>query len=403
MSIRQGKIIIADSVSSTTDYQDLINKPKINGVELDGNKTTEDLNINVGITSVNGDTGTNGAVTVKAIENANPNDTMLKIWNGTTAEYLALAEKDLNTVYNVTDEVTADSSKISGFNPFSLLDYKWSEYEITNASWLLSNGAFHSGATYIAVYELLLKIKNGTETKDGVSVKLSTEAYTDTDFVINTADTTFRLPIKVKLASGKAVVGNGMTLGLTDGTNNVGLISDLGAGINTVTGVYNQDIGVDSWTQEVGTKGLGVTTDPTKSGIETSSSGLKLYFYVGETIQDANLINVGNVFEQLATKTDSVQAAAASMPSSRYIDLTLGASGTTYTAPANGWFTLNFTSSGTNGFIAMYARIAASSTANSGRYGITAGIPVAKGENMSVFYGNGSADLFRFYYAEGEK
>ena len=26
------------------------------------------------------------------------------------------------------------------------------------------------------------------------------------------------------------------------------------------------------------------------------------------------------------------------MPSSRYIDLTLGASGSTYTAPANGWF-----------------------------------------------------------------
>lgn len=60
MSIRQGKIIIADSVSSTTDYQDLINKPKINGVELDGNKTTEDLNINVGITSVNGGYGYGG-------------------------------------------------------------------------------------------------------------------------------------------------------------------------------------------------------------------------------------------------------------------------------------------------------------------------------------------------------
>ncbi len=739
MSIRQGKIIIADSVSSTTDYQDLINKPKINGVELDGNKTTEDLNINVGITSVNGDTGTNGAVTVKAIENANPNDTMLKIWNGTTAEYLALAEKDLNTVYNVTDEVTADSSKISGFNlfdfkwsdhiinniswtradnfswhsaavyvsaynkllkekerastvletetidditisfyrsennykiclpdqlanltslyektgvawyyvidtenkqfklprtkwgftglrnkagdyvsesvpnitgrfgsgmtqgnflnfgigafgsyedptnsqdvptvggnydsnnrwdfdasrsssaykdgapvqeratemylyfyvgntvtvesevnldtlvtdveklkkdsggsleigdigfsafgidetknlrrylngqvisqaqfvsftdklksivalypnlatteenwqaevtnsklgqcgkfviddtagtirlpkvvninglqdlalmgsikaeslpnikgespihanpdypltgvfgvtdsyhngqlisgydsyynldfdasrssstyqdnapvqpesiqypyfiqvatgveesvdvtreielnnPFSLLDYKWSEYELNNASWLLSNGQFNSGSTYVAVYELLLKIKNGTETKEGVSVKLSTEEYTDTDFVINTADTTFRLPIKVKLASGNAIVGNGMTLGLTDGQRNGGLSAAniaVTSGTPFYNGIYGNPVGTAGSTYDAAARSLGVTSDPTKSGIETSSSGLKLYFYVGETIQDANVIAASQVLTKVANGIDRTVA-----------------------------------------------------------------------------------------------
>lgn len=719
MSIRQGKIIIADSVSSTTDYQDLINKPKINGVELDGNKTTEDLNINVGITSVNGDTGTDGAVTVKAIENANPNDTMLKIWNGTTAEYLALAEKDLNTVYNVTDEVTADSSKISGFNlfdfkwsdhlinniswtradnfswhsaavyvsaynkllkekerastvletetidditisfyrsennykiclpdqlanltslyektgvawyyvidtenkqfklprtkwgftglrnkagdylpeslpnitgqwarssstdenttansgtfngafyqagttgtryqtgnssskyagtsqlgfdaslssstyqdgapvqeratemylyfyvgntvtvesevnldtlvtdvenlkknsggsleigdigfsalgidetknlrrylngqvisqaqfveftamlksrvsvypnlsitetnwqaevtnsklgqcgkfviddtagtirlpkvvniqglqdlsllggikaeslpkpydspvlavisgsangivsgsnvrelsnptsstyqdnapvqqeaiqypyfiqvatgveesvdvtreielnnPFSLLDYKYSEYELSNASWLLSNGQWNSGAVYQSVYDLLLQIYNGTVTKTGVSIKLSTEAYEDADFVINTADTTFRLPIKVKLASGNAVVGNGMTLGLTDGTNNYGMSSWLNvSGSRLKNGSYGSNVGTVPVSDMSGNS-LGITTDPTKSGIETSSFGLKLYFYVGETIQDANVIAASQVLTKVANGID---------------------------------------------------------------------------------------------------
>lgn len=184
-------------------------------------------------------------------------------------------------------------------NPFSLLDYKWSEYELNNASWLLSNGAFHSGATYVAVYELLLKIKNGTETKDGVSVKLLTEAYTDTDFVINTADTTFRLPIKVKLASGNAVVGNGKALGFTDGTNNYGLKQNStgGYGFADAREAFGQNVGVTITgnTLPPADRTLGVTTDPTKSGIETSSSGLKLYFYVGETIQDANLINAGQM------------------------------------------------------------------------------------------------------------
>lgn len=713
MSIRQGKIIIADSVSSTTDYQDLINKPKINGVELDGNKTAEDLNIRAGITSVNGDTGTDGAVTVKAIENANPNDTMLKVWNGTTAEYLALAEKDLNTIYNVTDEVTADTSKISGFNlfdfkwsdhlinniswtradnfswhsaavyvsaynkllkekertstvletetidditisfyrsennykiclpdqlanltslyektgvawyyvidtenkqfklprtkwgftglrnkagdyvseslptykdgasvqeratemylyfyvgntvtiesevnldtlvtdvenlkkgsgasleigdigfsafgidetknlrrylngqvisqtqfasftdkvkaavalypslsateenwqaevtnsklgqcgkfviddtagtirlpkvvninglidlstlggikaeslpnikgtdasgwggdrglsgafykaeaisddanigsnkntiwrryfdasrssstyqnnapvqqeavqypyfiqvatgseesvdvsteiqlnnPFSLLDYKWSEYEITNTSWLISDGAFHSGATYVSVYELLLKIKNGTETKDGVSVKLSTEAYTDTDFVLNTADTTFRLPVKVKLASGNAVAGNGMTLGLTNGETNFGLARSADSpALTGNVGSYGSNAGsTPAQYGTMGNKTFGITTDPTKSGIETSSQGLKLYFYVGETIQDANIIAASQVLTKVANGIDkTVSSDRATVVGWGMPDYSAGVSySSNFVAPTNGY------------------------------------------------------------------
>ena len=179
-------------------------------------------------------------------------------------------------------------------NPFSLLDYKWSEYELSNASWLLSNGIFHSGMVYKSVYELLLKIHNGTQTKEGVSVKLSTEAYADTDFVINTADTTFRLPIKVKLASGNMIVGNGEYLGLErskfSGTNYV--IASNYADTTKGAYLYQNNTGAS----------VAVTTNPTQSGIETSSSGLKLYFYVGETIQNANLVSASGVFTALSNK-----------------------------------------------------------------------------------------------------
>jgi hypothetical protein len=192
------------------------------------------------------------------------------------------------------------------------LDYKWSEYELNNTSWLLSNGAFHSGATYVAVYELLLKLYNGTETKYGVSVKLSTEEYTDTDFVLNTEDTTFRLPVKVKLASGNAVVGNGMALGLTNGTVNAGLqeyeyaeLHHLGADQTA----YGLNVSSSSVAPNITTGVYGVTTDPEYSGIETSSSGLKLYFYVGETIQDANVINASGVLTRVSNSIDrTIQA-----------------------------------------------------------------------------------------------
>ena len=239
-------------------------------------------------------------------------------------------------------------SKIN--NPFSLLDYKWSEYEITNASWLLSNGAFHSGATYVAVYELLLKIHNGTETKDGVSVKLSTEAYTDTDFVINTADTTFRLPVKVKLASGKAVAGNGMALGF-EGKNNYtgglnGYFYNNNPIIYSAAGAYGADVGdaVSNYAAPETDTAIGITTDPTKSGIETSSSGLKLYFYVGETIQDANVIAASQVLTKVANgidrtvKSDRETVVGWGMPDTS-AGITVNA--TSYTAPKNGIVLIN--------------------------------------------------------------
>ena len=238
------------------------------------------------------------------------------------------------------------STEIQLNNPFSLLDYKWSEYALNNASWLLSNAAFHSGATYVAVYELLLKIKNGTETKDGVSVKLSTEAYTDTDFVLNTANTTFRLPIKVKLASGNRVAGNGMTLGFTDGTNYAGTVFNSQGNVQGAGNAYGQNVGTltTGGTGLAGNTNIGVTTDPTKSGIETSSSGLKLYFYVGETIQDANVIAASQVLTKVANgidrtvKSDRETVVSWGMPDySAGIDI----NAKTYTAPKAGIVLIN--------------------------------------------------------------
>lgn len=45
------------TVISANNYEDLTNKPSINGVELNGNKTTEDLGIEAGVSSFNGQTG----------------------------------------------------------------------------------------------------------------------------------------------------------------------------------------------------------------------------------------------------------------------------------------------------------------------------------------------------------
>lgn len=296
-------------------------------------------------------------------------------------------------------------------NPFSLLDYKFSEYELNNLSWLRSNGQYNSKAIYPAVYDLLLKIYNGTEIKAGVSVKLSTDtSATDYDFRINIAEETFRLPVKVKLASGKAVVGNGMTLGVTNGTLNAGLIynpnNNIGADFNQ--GVYGSPIYSypTGSTLDFNMQSVGVTTDETKSGIETSDSGLYLYFYVGETVQNANLINAGRIEEKLVDKVDMQQATIASMPSSRYVDLTLGASGTEYTAPANGFVILDRTASAAGQYMALLniSNQLNSEVVSSGKHTWTIYIPVKKGDKFTAQYSfGGTLYLFRFIYAEGEK
>lgn len=189
-------------------------------------------------------------------------------------------------------------------NPFSLGDYKWSEVEIENLSWLKSDGGFKDGTVYPSYYDWILANANAGKEL----FKKSTDTYTDYDWVINTADNTFRLPTKTKTASGNAIVGNGMTLGLTDGTNEGGLCTSLNItyGLFANAGALGNAIGSGSTQDEFLPSTLvGITTDPTKSGIETSDNGLYLYFYVGETVKSVNIIDINALSN---TKQDKATA-----------------------------------------------------------------------------------------------
>ena len=100
-----------------------------------------------------------------------------------------------------------------------------------------------------------------------------------------------------------------------------------------------------------------------------------------------------------------VSSSGFGFPSNNYDDLELGASGTQYTAPANGWVYIG-------GIGPSFVDIAASGT-NTG-YGycyssrsdkfVRALLPVVKGKVFQVFYDNSfTSDFgFGFIYAEGE-
>ena len=209
-------------------------------------------------------------------------------------------------------------------NPFSLLDYKYSEYELNNLSWLRSNGQYNSKAVYPAVYDLLLKIYNGTETKTGVSVKLATEIFTDYDFVLNTADETFRLPLLDGSEDLPSDRFDNLTLNASTSTYTApanGWFNIAGIGSSTTQGyVYMWCDKTSIRIEAPCSSGLGVNLSlPVKKGdvISVAYAYYKneafrftyaqgngsLYYYVGETVQNANLVNVGRIQETYATKS----------------------------------------------------------------------------------------------------
>lgn len=121
----------------------------------------------------------------------------------------------------------------------------------------------------------------------------------------------------------------------------------------------------------------------------------ELYFVTDEQFANTDLSNL--------TATGKEVCANMAMPSDRYVDLTLGATDATYTAPADGYFALSSIFN-TNGYLHMYRQGI--------RYGNTLGystgrwvdsfIPVAKGQTVQIQYnGTASVQSFRFIYANG--
>lgn len=115
---------------------------------------------------------------------------------------------------------------------------------------------------------------------------------------------------------------------------------------------------------------------------------------------DVDLTNVNSSGTSLASGW--------AMPSSRYIDLTLGASGATYTAPASGC--VNFVKGANTGQYAVIEILDSSNNVVIKQAGFSQGgnqcvvlLEIKKGSVYKVSYSaSGATELFRFIYAEGE-
>lgn len=235
------------------------------------------------------------------------------------------------------------------------------------------------------------------------------------------------------------VIGNGMALGLTDGTNLIGLRGgDSGAAMyftkstaaygtnfgTTVQAVNNVSVGVS----------IGVTGDSGKSGINVSirnkQHNLYLYICVGNAVYDTSWVTTlgqeGELVDQIYQKVNidgtnlnqegKSLLSGFSMPSNRSMNLTIGASGSLYVAPANGWFILNCQTQDTATTSNRYVALDNYSTGmtdmkwftNATNLEYSGFVPAKKGETIALVY-SGSLALnswgtgFKFIYAEGDQ
>lgn len=229
---------------------------------------------------------------------------------------------------------------------------------------------------------------------------------------VNTAGAT-----QVALATEQATIATNKTSEVV-ASGNEALTNIATSKNNAITSITNQETTSKTSLIDEGATQIGLIQNEGATQVaNVQSTGFymrddKLYYInsQGEETEFGS-DDIARIEEQLATKTDMLQASSAGMPSNRYIDLTLGASGTTYTAPANGLLCLTKQTNDFNQYVQFNATssdlgyrnniLTGQEVYNTGALAYTC-MPMLKGQSTQVFYSaGGTTYAFRFIYAEG--
>ena len=260
-------------------------------------------------------------------------------------------------------------------------------------------------------------------------------------FVYDSTNNTVRLPKysdKIYTGGGTAPVkGTGKNLGLTAGGNVTGVLStrysigidgfaasggysllDKDAGLiidgNNNTSMY--DTTNPTW------RTIGVITEGSKSGIITDLSNittsLDAYYYivVATSTKTGIQVDIDEIVTDLNGKAEvdlsnvnnsgTSRGAHWAMPSNTYVDLTLGASFTEYTAPADGYFSLCTTGNDNQANYLFYKGdnlLGAMAISGGPGTGLRNWLPAKKGQVVVVQYTTYATNYFKFIYAVGSE
>lgn len=336
-------------------------------------------------------------------------------WVGTLAEYQAQNIETLHPdwICYIIDDIS------SGGLFYNIGDTFMTKRTDTN----LAGAVECDGATYNttdftgsgSIGELLEAGKLDYVSLSAYSTAISTKGWCDKIGWNGAGTTSFRVPTltpRIIQTNNISVVGNGMTLGLTNGNLNTGI----GTGWNgngftiQVPNSYGEPIGyTDPSGAATDGKSLGVTTDPTKSGIiaDTSDTAqLRVMIQIANGATDQALETCTGVLADVAglkdmsniTATGKETVVGWGLP-----DYTAGVQITTtaQTATKNGWLIGSLWFSGSNVYFAIDVdgiEIIHSPWATINAWGVlNASIPLKAGQTYR-YYGNGTMERNHLYF-----
>ena len=243
-------------------------------------------------------------------------------------------------------------------------------------------------------------------------------------FVYDSVNNTVRLPkynSKIYTGGGIANVEQDGLLKLTNTIGSTPVASNIRAVAGSTLTSTNDLSYVASGTGSWGGQNLGYYSGllVDLSSITTSLDGY-YYIVIANTTKTQIQVDIDEIATDLngkadvdlsnATDTADIRMAHNAMPSGTYVDLTLGASGATYTAPADGyyylnkvpgndWYYINGTVKDTNDntLYSMWSSDYRTSP-------LSIFLPVKKGNKITITYNaTGTTNYFRFIYANGSE
>lgn len=326
-----------------------------------------------------------------------------------------------------------------------LFHHDWFDYQLNDMAWLRADTfSWQDGTVYSDAYEHLVDdYTNGTSTTETVGSytityvlaadghKITTDETTVANiynesgvawyYILDTANQRFKLPrTKYGFTGLRDTVGKYVPETLPNIKGTVEAYANASSSDNT-SGAFSATYlnrGNTSTTSGNGKFEI-ISIDASRvsstyqdnAPVQQRATQMYLYFYVGQFSQSATEQTAGLNSELFPSKVDldaaNLSTAGKSlisglgMPSDRYDDLTLGASGTEYTAPANGYF---FVRTDASGYIILINITSLVESGNDASYAVphAALIPARNGDNVALYY-NGTISNFKFIYAEGEE
>ena len=364
---------------------------------------------------------------INAITDANAdNNTYVKLWTGTQDEYDDITTKDDDTIYNITDaqEILPETARTIGQIVPSIIP-------LQDAGLHLLDGSLISYGTYGEFVDYMADLYDSGNYSQVFTTEATWQSTVTTygscgKFVYDSVNNTVRLPKITGLIEGTTDVtalGDLVEAGLPNITGKQSFIaSNIYSFVENNSALYHERSGNQAviGTQSGGYYDLLINASRSSSIYGNSSTvqpqTIKCLYYIviANSVKSAVLADINQVATDLNGKADvdltnvndsgTSRGASWAFPSLiKSEDITIGASGATYTAPTNGYIFLSCDSGSGTSFITVHQYFWSDQRVYQAAYNnVHMMVCVSKGAYV-ISYGNVTFKVAQFIYAQGSE